>query len=68
MEAHWTEDEMFRIDHYLGKEMVKNLLVLRFGNPMFGAGWNCNHIDNVQVCASWMKYIASALSDGSRLQ
>lgn len=29
--------------------MVKNMLVLRFGNPMFGAVWDCNHIDNVQV-------------------
>ena len=29
--------------------MVKNMLVLRFGNPMFGAIWDCNYIDNVQV-------------------
>ena len=42
---------MFRVDHYLGKEMVKNMLVLRFGNPMFGAVWDCNHIDNIQVSA-----------------
>lgn len=55
MERHWREDEIFRIDHYLGKEMVKNLFVLRFGNPMFGAGWNCNHIGNVQVCGSWIE-------------
>ena len=46
----WSEDEIFRIDHYLGKEMVKNMLVLRFGNPMFGAIWSCESIDNVQVC------------------
>lgn len=46
----WKEHEIFRIDHYLGKEMVKNLVILRFGNPMFGAVWDCNHIDNVQVC------------------
>lgn len=45
----WTEDEIFRIDHYLGKEMVKNILILRFGNEFFGATWNRNHIDNVQV-------------------
>ena len=45
----WTEDELFRIDHYLGKEMVKNILILRFGNEFFGATWNRNHIDNVQV-------------------
>lgn len=46
----WSEDELFRIDHYLGKEMVKNILILRFGNEFFGATWNRNHIDNVQVC------------------
>lgn len=45
----WTEDELYRIDHYLGKEMVKNILILRFGNEFFGATWNRNHIDNVQV-------------------
>ncbi|KAL8708043.1 MAG: hypothetical protein Q9220_007039 [cf. Caloplaca sp. 1 TL-2023] len=46
---HWKENEMFRIDHYLGKEMVKNLVTLRFGNPIFGAWWDCNHIDHVQI-------------------
>jgi glucose-6-phosphate 1-dehydrogenase len=45
----WSEDELFRIDHYLGKEMVKNILILRFGNEFFGATWNRNHIDNIQV-------------------
>jgi glucose-6-phosphate 1-dehydrogenase len=45
----WKEDEIFRIDHYLGKEMVKNILILRFGNEFFGATWNRRHIDNVQV-------------------
>lgn len=45
----WKEEEIFRIDHYLGKEMVKNILILRFGNEFFGATWNRNHIDNVQV-------------------
>ncbi|KAL8826524.1 MAG: hypothetical protein Q9191_003748 [Dirinaria sp. TL-2023a] len=45
----WSENEIFRIDHYLGKEMVKNILVLRFGNPMFGAVWSCDCIDNIQV-------------------
>jgi glucose-6-phosphate 1-dehydrogenase len=49
LEPNWKEEEIFRIDHYLGKEMVKNLLVLRFGNEFFGATWNRNHIDNVQV-------------------
>ncbi|KAI9731491.1 MAG: Glucose-6-phosphate 1-dehydrogenase [Cirrosporium novae-zelandiae] len=45
----WKEEEIFRIDHYLGKEMVKNLLILRFGNEFFGANWNRHHIDNVQI-------------------
>jgi glucose-6-phosphate 1-dehydrogenase len=45
----WKEEEVFRIDHYLGKEMVKNILILRFGNEFFGATWNRQHIDNVQV-------------------
>lgn len=49
LEPDWREEEIFRIDHYLGKEMVKNLLILRFGNEFFGATWNRNHIDNVQV-------------------
>lgn len=46
----WKEEEIFRIDHYLGKEMVKNLLVLRFGNSFFQANWSKHYIDNVQVC------------------
>ncbi|KZF25982.1 glucose-6-phosphate dehydrogenase [Xylona heveae TC161] len=49
LEPNWREDEIFRIDHYLGKEMVKNLLILRFGNEFFGATWNRRHIDNVQI-------------------
>lgn len=49
LEPNWKEDEIFRIDHYLGKEMVKNILILRFGNEFFGATWNRNHIDNVQI-------------------
>lgn len=49
LQPNWTEQEIFRIDHYLGKEMVKNILILRFGNEFFGATWNRNHIDNVQI-------------------
>lgn len=45
----WKEDETYRIDHYLGKEMVKNLLVLRFGNVAMHAAWDRNSIDNVQI-------------------
>ncbi|KAG9317281.1 glucose-6-phosphate dehydrogenase [Chiua virens] len=45
----WSEDETYRIDHYLGKEMVKNLLVLRFGNVAMNAAWDRNSISNVQI-------------------
>ncbi|KAG5916217.1 hypothetical protein E4U61_003862 [Claviceps capensis] len=49
LEPDWNEAELFRIDHYLGKEMVKNILILRFGNSFLGATWNRHHIDNVQI-------------------
>ena len=49
VKKYWTEDETFRIDHYLGKEMVKNLLVLRFANVAMGAAWDKNSISNVQI-------------------
>ncbi|KAJ5119032.1 hypothetical protein N7526_010669 [Penicillium atrosanguineum] len=49
LEPNWKEEEIFRIDHYLGKEMVKNILILRFGNEFFNATWNRHHIDNVQI-------------------
>ena len=49
LEPDWKEEEIFRIDHYLGKEMVKNLLIVRFANEFFGATWNRNHIDNIQI-------------------
>ncbi|KAF8238693.1 glucose-6-P dehydrogenase [Tricholoma matsutake] len=49
IKQYWTEDETFRIDHYLGKEMVKNLLVLRFANVATGAAWDKNSISNVQI-------------------
>ncbi|KAI9014918.1 glucose-6-phosphate dehydrogenase [Gaertneriomyces semiglobifer] len=45
----WKEDEIYRIDHYLGKEMVKNLMILRFANVFLGAIWNRNFIHNVQI-------------------
>lgn len=43
----FQEDQLFRIDHYLGKEMVQNLLVFRFGNMMFERIWDCNSIQCV---------------------
>ncbi|RKO97325.1 hypothetical protein CXG81DRAFT_25947 [Caulochytrium protostelioides] len=45
----WSEEEIYRIDHYLGKEMVKNLMVLRFANVLFGAVWHRHYIHNVQI-------------------
>jgi glucose-6-phosphate 1-dehydrogenase len=47
--AAFTEDRIFRIDHYLGKETVQNLLALRFANLMFEPLWNAAHIDHVQI-------------------
>jgi glucose-6-phosphate 1-dehydrogenase len=43
------EDQIYRIDHYLGKETVQNILVLRFGNAIFEPLWNRNYIDHVQI-------------------
>ncbi len=45
----FAEDEIFRIDHYIGREAVQNLLALRFANGMFEPVWNRNHIDHVQI-------------------
>lgn len=42
-------DSVFRIDHYLGKETVQNLLALRFANQMFEPIWNANYVDHVQI-------------------
>jgi glucose-6-phosphate 1-dehydrogenase len=43
------ERQIFRIDHYLGKETVQNLVAMRFGNAIFEPIWNRNHIDHVQI-------------------
>src|SRR5213080_2900567 len=43
------EHQIYRIDHYLGKETVQNILVLRFANGIFEPLWNRNHIDHVQI-------------------
>ncbi|MBO9508168.1 glucose-6-phosphate dehydrogenase [Thalassospira sp. A3_1] len=45
----FEEHQIFRIDHYLGKETVQNLLILRFANAMFEPLWNSAHIDHVQI-------------------
>lgn len=49
LKKEWSEDETFRIDHYLGKEMVKNLLVLRFANIAFSSAWDKHTVSNVQI-------------------
>jgi glucose-6-phosphate 1-dehydrogenase len=46
---HFTEEEIFRIDHYLGKETVQNMLALRFANGIFEPIWNRQFIDHVQI-------------------
>lgn len=46
---HLSENQIYRIDHYLGKETVQNLLVFRFANPIFESIWNNHHIDHVQI-------------------
>ena len=54
------EDQVYRIDHYLGKETVQNMLVLRFGNSIFEPIWNRNYIDHVQIT------VAEEVTVGSR--
>jgi len=50
--AHWPEEEIYRIDHYLGKETVQNLLAFRMANGMFAPLWNGEHIDHIQISAT----------------
>lgn len=56
----FPENNIFRIDHYLGKETVQNLLILRFANWMFEPIWNSNGIDHVQIT------VAESLGAGKR--
>jgi glucose-6-phosphate 1-dehydrogenase len=49
---HFREEQIFRIDHYLGKETVQNILVFRFANTLFEPLWNYNYIDHVQITVS----------------
>lgn len=52
----FREDQIYRIDHYLGKETVQNMMILRFGNTIFEPLWNRNYIDHVQItCAEEVK-------------
>jgi glucose-6-phosphate 1-dehydrogenase len=50
--GHWSENQIYRVDHYLGKETVQNLLAFRFSNGMFEPLWNKNYIDNIQFNVS----------------
>ena len=55
-----TEDQVYRIDHYLGKETVQNIMAFRFANSMFEPIWNSNYVDSVQIT------VAEDLGIGSR--
>ena len=59
LHRHFDEDQIFRIDHYLGKEMVQNVLVFRFANLMMEPLWNRNYIDHVQITHAESKGIES---------
>ena len=48
----FDEEQIYRIDHYLGKETVQNILAFRFANVMFEPIWNCNYIDHIQITAA----------------
>ncbi|WP_216628805.1 glucose-6-phosphate dehydrogenase [Neobacillus dielmonensis] len=48
----FSEDEIYRIDHYLGKEMVRNIEVIRFANAIFEPLWNNRYISNIQITSS----------------
>ena len=50
--SEFDESQVYRIDHYLGKETVQNLMALRFANALFEPVWNRNFIDNVQITAA----------------
>ena len=52
--CHFAENQIFRIDHYLGKETVQNLLALRFANSLFEPLWRREVIDHVR--SQWRKF------------
>ncbi len=52
IQKHFEEDQIYRIDHYLGKETVQNIMAFRFGNGIFEPLWNRRYIDHVQITAA----------------
>lgn len=60
LSRHFREEQIYRIDHYLGKETVQNLLVFRFANTLFEPLWNTQYIDHVQIT------VAESVAVGSR--
>ena len=48
----FTEKEIYRIDHYLGKEMIQNIMAIRFANPILEGVWNNRYIDNIQITSN----------------
>jgi glucose-6-phosphate 1-dehydrogenase len=55
---HFDEAQVYRIDHYLGKETVQNLLAFRFGNALFESSWNRDHVKSVQISVAEQTGIA----------
>ncbi len=58
--AHFDEGQIYRIDHYLGKETVQNLMAVRFGNILFEPLWNAQYVDHIQIT------VAETVAVGSR--
>jgi glucose-6-phosphate 1-dehydrogenase len=58
------ESQIYRIDHYLGKETVQNLLVVRFANSIFEPLWNSNHIDHVQITVAEEEGLSTRTASG----
>ncbi len=52
LEQHFTEDQLYRVDHYLAKETAQNLLTFRFRNPLFKSAWNTESIKSVMITAA----------------